>query len=244
MNVEVFFNRPARSFGIERVISEIREAQEQITVASAWFTDTEIAQAIIDSPAYSKVIILNAADVNRGSRKAVRMLEDHFKTNRKAIDQRMVARLIEQGDWNPGHEWLFMSWESDWHNEVRAVGNTDWQEGVMHHKFVVIDERVVWLGSYNLTYQARGNYETFVRIEDPEIAERFKREASDLRSEDILHSDTAQYAWANGAFRCQECNKLCPDGSMGRNLGSWYVCNRCAAVYPPAPDAQHALETQ
>lgn len=48
----------------------------------------------------------------------------------------------------------------------------------MHHKFVVVDPGIVWIGSYNLTTFARNNYEPLVRIDDPAIAVHFRAETA------------------------------------------------------------------
>lgn len=44
----------------------------------------------------------------------------------------------------------------------------------MHHKFIVIDNTITWVGSANLTGAAfRKNYENLMRIQSPEIAWRY-----------------------------------------------------------------------
>lgn len=58
--------------------------------------------------------------------------------------------------------------------------------GLMHHKFIVIDNRIVLFGSPNFTMSdihgdftkpdTRGNANNLVRIESPELATRFKQE--------------------------------------------------------------------
>jgi hypothetical protein len=76
MGTEVFFNRPGQPVPIERLYQEVGAAQTRLTVASAWFTDTQIARAIIDAPAPDKLVLLNAADLGRGDKQAVRMVKD------------------------------------------------------------------------------------------------------------------------------------------------------------------------
>ena len=113
-------------------------------------------------------------------------------------------------------------------NAIYILGSGDWQEGVMHHKFVIIDNTVVWVGSYNLTYQAGKNYETILRLEDPAICDRFWCEVNELRSEELLFLGT-QFASANGAFRCVTCERLFPFSEIGRDGDSWVECASCAS---------------
>lgn len=51
------------------------------------------------------------------------------------------------------------------------------REGLMHHKFVVVDRKCVVTGSYNYTTQASArNFENVVVIDSPEIAVQFAAE--------------------------------------------------------------------
>ena len=57
---------------------------------------------------------------------------------------------------------------------VRDDGDDD---GYMHHKFVVIDKRYVWTGSYNTTYRgAHTNDNNVVWIDSVPLAENFTKE--------------------------------------------------------------------
>ncbi len=52
---------------------------------------------------------------------------------------------------------------------------------IMHNKFAVVDERVVLTGSYNWTTGAwRDNDENLLRIDRPEIAERYRQRFAEL----------------------------------------------------------------
>ncbi|RKU31789.1 hypothetical protein C6497_01150 [Candidatus Poribacteria bacterium] len=54
-------------------------------------------------------------------------------------------------------------------------------EGLMHHKFFVIDERYVWTGSYNLTYRgANKNNNNVVWIDSPPLAMNYSQEFREL----------------------------------------------------------------
>lgn len=78
-DIKVFFNKPVRPAGIaDAMIADIRAAKARLLIASAWFTETRIAQAFIDSPIAFKSVVLNRADLNRpGSHKAIEMLMAH-----------------------------------------------------------------------------------------------------------------------------------------------------------------------
>ena len=54
-------------------------------------------------------------------------------------------------------------------------------EGYMHHKFFVIDERYVWTGSYNITYRgANKNNNNVVWIDSPPLAMNYSQEFHEL----------------------------------------------------------------
>jgi phosphatidylserine/phosphatidylglycerophosphate/cardiolipin synthase-like enzyme len=67
----------------------------------------------------------------------------------------------------------------------------DRREGLMHNKFIVIDSKTVWTGSLNLTYGGLTNDENnLVRIESPELAERYTEEFNEMFEEDLFGGGT------------------------------------------------------
>lgn len=61
------------------------------------------------------------------------------------------------------------------------VVDDDGREGFMHHKFVVIDERYVWTGSYNTTYNgAYRNNNNVMFIDSVSLAYNFTQEFREL----------------------------------------------------------------
>jgi phosphatidylserine/phosphatidylglycerophosphate/cardiolipin synthase-like enzyme len=198
-SIEVFFNKPTRPFPVKRLIHDIENARCQLAVASAWFTDNAVAKAIIESEAAKKIVFLNAADVGRGARRAYEMLDQYFSAHSTQSEQQLYV-----------------------------LGSQDFQEGVMHHKFVLIDHVVAWTGSYNLTHQAQRNYETVLRINDAEVCARFWEEVEQLRDEQLLFLGSTQFASANGAFRCACCERLLRVSLIGVDGDSWAVCQACA----------------
>ena len=68
---------------------------------------------------------------------------------------------------------------------LQAVGirvtDDDEHEGLMHHKFIVIDERYVWTGSYNTTYNgAYKNNNNVILIDSVPLAYNFTQEFREL----------------------------------------------------------------
>jgi len=78
--------------------------------------------------------------------------------------------------------------DGDWPRQLQAAGIElvgDGREGLMHHKFVVIDEAEVWTGSWNLT--VGGTFydnNNLVRIRSQAAAENFATEFSEMFDED------------------------------------------------------------
>jgi phosphatidylserine/phosphatidylglycerophosphate/cardiolipin synthase-like enzyme len=205
-DVEVFFNRPGRPAGFDRLVREVQGAQERVAVAAAWFTDRSLADALVLSPAGCKLVLLNASDLRRegaqGIVERLQVLRDEEARWVAALTSRAGAATAPGGGREPPFRRLVV------------LGDTDWRRGVMHHKFVVIDSAVVWCGSYNPTYQARQNFEALVRIEDPEVNARFMQEAMEL-------------AFGVELFRCAMGRHLVPEGFVSLTVGPWRLCRSC-----------------
>jgi phosphatidylserine/phosphatidylglycerophosphate/cardiolipin synthase-like enzyme len=74
-----YFNKPQRSIGVSRIVVDILAASRRVAMACAWFTDMDIAQAIVQSKAHDKIVVLSNADLGRGDSRAVNLLKDHAK---------------------------------------------------------------------------------------------------------------------------------------------------------------------
>lgn len=62
-----------------------------------------------------------------------------------------------------------------------SVADDDEHDGLMHHKFIVIDERYVWTGSYNTTYNgAYRNNNNVIFIDSVRLAYNFTQEFREL----------------------------------------------------------------
>lgn len=208
MSIEVFFNRPGRPLPIDRLITDIESAQGTIGIAAAWFTSTPIADAVIRSSATMKAIHLNQSDIARQGGAGRRIL------------QRFYAAADADGD---RVQWI-----------ISILGSGAFEEGIMHHKFVVIDGHIVWTGSYNLTYQASKNYETLIRFDDPDVGRQFVEEFTAIGAEGQLWESDAHGAIAQGIFRCAECRHLFPLDMLDSQIFSLvadgervYLCTSC-----------------
>ncbi len=59
----------------------------------------------------------------------------------------------------------------------RLISGRTGKDGKMHHKFALVDGRVVFTGSYNWTVESEVmNYDNLVVIRDPAVAEVYRRE--------------------------------------------------------------------
>jgi len=207
MYVETFFNRPSRPFDRSLLINEMKSATHYLAIASAWFTDMELAEVVVNSKARLRTIILSRADLNRpGSKELYEYVLRHHKTFK--VDD-------DEGE------------EVDAGLHVAVLGNGDFHEGVMHHKFVIVDDESVWTGSFNHTYQARRNYENVVRIQSSKIARAYQFEVQELLRDEALWMGSSQFAFGAGAFRCAACNKIKPMGELGEDGSSWGRCAEC-----------------
>lgn len=64
---------------------------------------------------------------------------------------------------------------------------------LMHHKFIVIDDKIVVSGSYNWTYNAEfRNDENIIAIEDNEVSEQFRSEFEYIKSHGSFQPERIQ----------------------------------------------------
>jgi len=114
---------------------------------------------------------------------------------------------------------------------LSLLGGESFEEGVMHHKFIVADD-ILWCGSFNFTYQALKNYEFLIRINNQELADQFYMEANSLADEHALWNGAIQFAYSGGAFRCGSCGNLYSNKELGLNHDTWMECIDCYKKHP------------
>lgn len=259
--ISVFFNKPIRPVPVNAFIDDILAAQDRIVIASAWFTDYRIAQAFIDSPAILKIAILNRSDLKRDNSSSVlELLKSYFgginykhNTTTAAQIEELDSLMDTAGElygyeidkWPQvpitkkiealSNEWykrtgLQYGYHQGYHG-IHILGGNDFKEGVMHHKFILVDHLITWLGSYNFTFQAQKNYELLLRMEDERINSVFFDESIELADETIWNDTDGGYNdSANGAFRCDQCKKILPEteiGDVADSHGGPLLCKRC-----------------
>jgi len=96
------------------------------------------------------------------------LAEALIRAKQRGVEVRVIVEKERIGERGAKYERL-----RDAGIDTRADGNPD----LMHHKFVVIDGKIVVTGSYNWSAAAEDrNDENIVIIENPAVAERFEEE--------------------------------------------------------------------
>jgi hypothetical protein len=198
MEIDVMFNRPDRVIPLEDLTHDIHHAQDRIVLASAWFTNVEVAQAILESHARTKIVILSRGDLKRGDYQAYKRIDNdlHIKNRRHG-------------------------------SGLYILGSSSWDEGIMHHKFCLIDSHVVWTGSYNYTGHAKRNYETLLRIQSLHVNKAFWAETMILIGHEPYADDAIDQP-SDGRF-CEKCRRpVTQDEIVGWNSEGEVWCDECS----------------
>jgi len=168
-------------------LKDIRGARSRLVIASAWFTDTNLANAFLQNPTTTKFALLNRSDLKRNG-------------GSKAANSLIKANL------------------------AFPLGSENWEEGVMHHKWIIADD-VVWVGSYNFTFQARKNFETLLRISDTDTASIFFQEAVTLQ-EDVIARDFGLQRIQTAGNKARAAISGLTDSDLYPN-GAHFTCKPC-----------------
>ena len=204
--IQVFFNHnqaakytdPYRN--IERlgdnlekiIIDNIKEAKTSLDIAVQELRLPNIALAIADAQVRGvKVRLILENTYSR----AWSELAEAEVANLAPRDRERYQEFFKFADINKDGQ--LSTEERDRRDAIRLIKlvNIPWIDdtadgskgsGLMHHKFIVVDNRIVLFGSPNFTMSdihgdftrpdSRGNANNLVRIESPELATRFKQE--------------------------------------------------------------------
>lgn len=91
------------------------------------------------------------------------ILADH-EFNRKDNIEDFIKKLIDAGV------------------KVYYIGDSTIEGKLMHHKFCIIDQKIVITGSYNWTWKARNNHENVILIDsEPHITDKFRLEFENIK---------------------------------------------------------------
>lgn len=90
----------------------------------------------------------------------------------------------------------------------------------MHHKFIIIDDTITWIGSANLTGTAFSkNYENMLRIQSPEIARRYLTDFNYLMLEFAQSSHKTQQS--TGHLHTQQVATATNSGRPGKPISDY-----------------------
>lgn len=99
----------------------------------------------------------------------------------------------------------YMDYAPDFNLFIKAGGNlrvADSRVGFMHHKFCVIDNKIVITGSYNWTYYAETrNVENILVTDNDNVVNQFKAEFSRLTNRLSLCNHCQRLTWDDIAIR-------------------------------------------
>ena len=157
--IRYYENRPQPTTGAvwEVYFSEVGAVESPYSLEKQLVRRLGAAQVRVDAALYD----LDAVPVADALIEAYnRGVQVRIVTEADNIDGSEIGRLREVG--------------------IRVVDDGD-NHGLMHHKFIVIDERYVWTGSYNTTYNgAYKNSNNVILIDSVQLAYNFTQEFREL----------------------------------------------------------------
>ncbi|MEJ5313797.1 phosphatidylserine/phosphatidylglycerophosphate/cardiolipin synthase family protein [Anaerolinea thermophila] len=154
------------STGIQAYFTNPASSSQNQALQDALLDSLNNARTSVDIAMYNFNLLEagNALRKARSNGAAVRIVVDS-----DAMDNKLLQQLRREG--------------------FEVLG--DRREGLMHNKFIVIDGKTVWTGSLNLTYGGLTNDENnLVRIESPDLAERYTEEFNEMFEEDLFGGGT------------------------------------------------------
>ena len=159
---------PPRSYGMVEsfftttalVVPDVAQRRPVSPLLTAVITDIDAARTSVDLAVFDLDLPDLGAALVRAQRRGIRV--------RTAFDRENLT--------SPEMAWVV--------GDLQRAGTTvalDERSAFMHHKFIIIDARLVWLGSWNMTSNdTYRNNNAMVRLVSPALARVFTAEADDL----------------------------------------------------------------
>lgn len=146
---------------------------EEASDAEAIFTRTGSIAEVIENLVSAATTSIDAALYGLGSQRLARALED-------AAARKLRLRLIIDGNkyrQSPGCQRLL----AEQGLSFRLAYGREGAGSKMHHKFALLDRKVVLTGSYNWTTASEDrNYENLLILRNPELVGAFREEFAAL----------------------------------------------------------------
>jgi phosphatidylserine/phosphatidylglycerophosphate/cardiolipin synthase-like enzyme len=180
------------------VIDAIAQAQSRIDVAVQEFRLPNVAKALRDRAAAGvkvRVILENtyahpySSYTSRDVAKLPKREQDRYQEARSLIDQNQDGQLSPS---EIGERDALVILDQAKISRINDTADGSRGSGLMHHKFLVIDDRTVIVTSANFTLSdffgdfrtasSRGNANNLLKINHPELAKRFTEEFNFPRS--------------------------------------------------------------
>ncbi|WP_018112412.1 phospholipase D-like domain-containing protein [Thermus igniterrae] len=167
--VEAYFMPQEGTQAKARLVGLMDGAQASIEGAFYEFRDLEIAQALLRAAKRGvQVRLYGESDYREDFRRYLVAAALGQSAEPPRVPQRVVQEWVRPT--GPGCE------------AITGLSICyDEREGFMHHKFLVVDERVVWTGSTNMTWNAFArNNENSLLLPSPTLAQGYGREFATL----------------------------------------------------------------
>jgi cardiolipin hydrolase len=144
-------------------------ARESSQIAEAVFSRTHSIAEFIENLLASAQVSIDAALHRFNSQRLARALLD---AHRRDVRIRLLTDRSKFGDSTATQKLL-----SNCGFPVRVTHGRDGEDSKMHHKFAVLDGRLVITGSYNWTFASEEeNHENVVLLRDPKLVETYCHE--------------------------------------------------------------------
>lgn len=204
------YNRPAnyaRTSAAQRLLDDLKKAQESVEFAIYGIGgQPEIFNAIVDAKAKG-LQVRGVTDMDRNHKNEYsdtqslinKLGEETLKTDfyfTKVAEAQRDKYIREHWDVIKINEYKGFTEKAKYFIDSKKVDLSITskdillvQKGIMHNKFFVIDKKIVWTGSTNISSSGIGGYNCNVmtRIENPQIAQLYLKEIDQMHTQEKFH---------------------------------------------------------